>query len=194
MSFLYVNFGGDVAFFQQLWLDEQPLIGMYRVKNIVNWLSYLKIFTIFANCNAEIAKNQMKKTSRIRHSGKVISNENGVLRVMITQSSACASCKIASHCSASESKEKIVDAIASPQSEYGVGDMVVVTMDSRMGMKAVAIAFAFPLMVMLVVLLVTLSLSSDELWACIASVLSLIPSYVVIYLLRRRTDFRFYVE
>lgn len=72
--------------------------------------------------------------------------------------------------------------------------MVVVTMDSRMGMKAVAIAFAFPLMVMLVVLLVTLSLSSDELWACIASVLSLIPSYVVIYLLRRRTDFHFYVE
>ena len=80
MSFLYVNFGGDVAFFQQLWLDEQPLIGMCRVKNIVNWLSYLKIITIFANCNAEIAKNQMKKTSRIRHSGKVISNENGVLR------------------------------------------------------------------------------------------------------------------
>ena len=45
----------------------------------------------------------------IKHCGVVDEVEDGCVKVRIVQSSACASCKVASHCNASENKEKVVE-------------------------------------------------------------------------------------
>ena len=47
--------------------------------------------------------------NRISHSGIVDSVVDGCVTVRILQTSAGAACKVASHCNASESKEKLVD-------------------------------------------------------------------------------------
>ena len=50
-------------------------------------------------------------SQKISHSGVVESILDGCVKVRIIQTSACAACKVASHCNAAESKVKIVDII-----------------------------------------------------------------------------------
>ena len=50
-------------------------------------------------------------SAKISHSGIVASISKGCVQVRILQTSACAACKVAGHCNASESKEKIVDVL-----------------------------------------------------------------------------------
>ena len=64
----------------------------------------------------------------IRHSGIVDSVSGDCIKVRILQTSACASCKVAGYCNASESKEKIVDVFGDAScGQLRVGDRVVVT-------------------------------------------------------------------
>lgn len=47
--------------------------------------------------------------NEIRHLGVVDTVDVGLIKVRITQTSACSSCKMSGNCNASESKEKVVD-------------------------------------------------------------------------------------
>ena len=93
---------------------------------------------------------------RIEHSGTVESIEDGVIRVRITQASACAGCTARSLCQSAESKDKLVDVATDGQGSDApvvwtdgtglrVGDRVVVYGSSEMGHKAVVLAFVVPL-------------------------------------------------
>ena len=67
----------------------------------------------------------------ILHKGTVKAIEKDKLTVQISQTSACAACKAAGHCSASESKEKIIDVYhVDDIHDYHVGDTVQV-METR---------------------------------------------------------------
>ena len=48
-------------------------------------------------------------SNKIKHSGVVDGVDGTTVRVRILQSSACSACKVASHCNASETKEKLVE-------------------------------------------------------------------------------------
>lgn len=74
---------------------------------------------------------------------------DGCVRVRIVQTSACASCKIASHCNAFEQKEKVIDVFDSQASEvYKRGDNVVVMISQRVGMNAVLVGFELQFLVL----------------------------------------------
>ncbi len=65
------------------------------------------------------------KDSRIRHSGVVDAIDGECVRVRILQTSACAACKIAGHCNASESKEKIIEVFrVADSARFKVGDKI----------------------------------------------------------------------
>ena len=112
-------------------------------------------------------------SDKINHSGVVETVDGEHLRVRILQTSACSACKVAGHCSAAESKEKIVDVVLGKGSvDYKVGDNVVVsTTQSAVG-KALFVGFLLPFGVMVVALLVAIA--------------SLVPYYLIIYILRDR--------
>ena len=78
----------------------------------------------------------MKKT--ITHSGMIERIEYNHIVVRIAQMSGCGSCKMAGHCNASESKDKLIDVYHVDTSKYQVGDHVVVSADLKSGYKAVA--------------------------------------------------------
>lgn len=90
----------------------------------------------------------------IKHTGTVIAIEGETVRVKIEQSSACSACQAKAMCSSADKKEKIIDCSSSLvdgrsyNESLKVGDTVEVTVEQRMGWKAVVIAYLVPLMVL----------------------------------------------
>ena len=125
----------------------------------------------------------MSNIDYMRHDGVVDEVGDDIVKVRIVQTSACASCKVSSHCSASESKEKIIE-IFHPQVEHlAPGDKVVVTAAQSMGFLAVYISFVIPLAIMLVVLAL-IAWHGSETTAALVALGVLVPYYFVVYLLR----------
>ena len=122
----------------------------------------------------------------IRHCGVVDDVTDGCVKVRIVQSSACASCKVAGHCNASESKEKIVDVYERDARKFAVGDNVVVVASSRMGMFVVLLSSVIPLFVLVAVLVAVYAATNSEGRAAVASLCALIPYYLILYLCRER--------
>lgn len=112
---------------------------------------------------------------------------DGCVRVRIVQTSACASCKIASHCNASEQKEKVIDVFDSQASEvYKRGDNVVVMISQRVGMNAVLVGFVLPFLVLVLALFITLNITGKESLAALISLCALLSYYLCVYFCRGR--------
>lgn len=95
----------------------------------------------------------------IQHQGEIVSIEGGHVRIMIVQQAACSGCKVRSMCSASESKDKIMDVYdLSAGKRYKVGDTVRVCGTLAMGKRAVLLAFGIPLFVTIVCMFVCLGM------------------------------------
>ena len=65
-------------------------------------------------------------SNKISHLGVVDSIEGDRVKVRIIQTSACAACKVATHCTASESKVKMVDVFGCDTAKYKAGQEVTV--------------------------------------------------------------------
>lgn len=120
----------------------------------------------------------------ICHAGIIDSIEDGIIRVRILQTSACAACKVARHCNASESKEKLVDVALTEESTWKVGDAVTVCASRKAVSHAMLLAFATPLVLMVVTLVVVMLLTGNEATAGLSSLAVLIPYYIGLWLLR----------
>ena len=101
-------------------------------------------------------------SSIIRHEGVIDSIEDGCVHVRIFQDSACASCKVAGYCNASEAKEKLVDVYVDSTEDMKTGQPVTVAAEGKVAAKALLWAFAIPLLLMLTVLILTLLQTGDE--------------------------------
>lgn len=129
-------------------------------------------------------------STKISHSGIVESIEEGCVHVRIVQTSACAACKVASYCHAAESKEKIVD-VFRPAGRLKIGDAVTVTASTQIATQALLLGFAVPFVVMVLVLVLVLWLSGSEAKAGLSALLSFLPYYGVLYLMRNKLRDRF---
>lgn len=132
----------------------------------------------------------------ITHDGIVESIEGSTVRVRIVQTSACAACKVASHCNAAESKEKLVDVFNADASRWHVGDAVTVAASRQMATRALLLAFGLPLVILLAVLFAVLSLTGREDIAALCGMGALLPYYGVLWLTRHRLQQRlaFWIE
>ena len=126
--------------------------------------------------------------NNIKHLGIVESIDGSHVRVKILQSSACSSCSVKGHCNISETKEKIIDIHDKESADCcSVGQEVMVCGTTSMGMKAVVLAFVLPFIVLLAALFVTMRVTDgDEAASALVSLCTLIPYYIIIYLLRNR--------
>ena len=99
--------------------------------------------------------------NKIKHVGVVESVNGGRIQVRIIQSSACASCKAAKQCHTSESKEKVVD-IYSDDTEYVIGQRVMVMASYKVGLVAVCLAMLVPLVLMTSILFLLTACGYDD--------------------------------
>ena len=128
--------------------------------------------------------------TKISHSGIIESIDERCIHVRIVQTSACAACKVAGYCNAAESKEKIVD-VFKPAGSLKVGDAVTVTASAQIATQALLYGFAYPFVLLVAVLVVVLWLTGNEATAGLSALVSLLPYYAVLYLLRDRHRERF---
>jgi sigma-E factor negative regulatory protein RseC len=133
----------------------------------------------------------------IRHEGIIKSiDSDGHIRVRITQMAACAGCKIAAHCNASEQKVKVVDAYHCELTGISVGDSVVVSTSQAAAGRALLLGFGLPLLLLLVVLAAMLATGMDEGTSALAALAVLAPYYLIIWLCRDRIagNIKFHIE
>jgi sigma-E factor negative regulatory protein RseC len=133
-------------------------------------------------------------SNRISHSGVIESITDGGVSVRILQTSACAACKVASHCHASESKEKVVDVRCADGASYQKGQQVIVSASRNVANQALLLGFGLPLLVLVGVLVAVLLSTGDEAVAALCGLGALIPYYLILWLLRdsigRRVTFQ----
>lgn len=125
-------------------------------------------------------------SNKIKHNGIVDGVEEGCVRVRILQSSACSACKVAAHCNASETKEKIIEVQVADAVKYQLGDSVVVVADTVVGFRASLYGYLLPLILMVVSLVAVLKITQSEGYAAMSALGILIPYYVGLYLLRNK--------
>lgn len=137
-----------------------------------------------------------KVHTKISHSGIIESIAEGCVKVRILQTSACAACKIAGHCNASESKEKIVEVFTDHTGGYSLGQEVVVCASRNVANKALLLGFGVPFLLLVGVLVLVLRVTGNEGVAALSGLLALVPYYFVLYLFRSRIreQLSFYIE
>ncbi len=123
-------------------------------------------------------------SDKIKHSGVVENVMDGCVQVRIVQTSACAACKVAGYCNASESKEKIVDVYCANSTSYKTGQQVMVTASTKVAAKALLMGFGLPFVVLVVTLFVVLQATGDEGVAALSGLAALVPYYGLLYLFR----------
>ena len=125
-------------------------------------------------------------SNKIKHAGVVDGVEGECVRVRILQSSACSACKVAAHCNASETKEKIIDVMDADASHYQKGDQVMVVADTAVGFRASLYGYLLPLILMVVTLVGVLNFSHSEGLAALSALGILVPYYALLFLLRNK--------
>lgn len=125
-------------------------------------------------------------SNKIKHAGVVDGVEGECVRVRILQSSACSACKVAAHCNASETKEKIIDVMDADASHYQKGDQVMVVADTAVGFRASLYGYLLPLILMVVTLVGVLAATHSEGLAAVSALGILMPYYVLLFLMRNR--------
>lgn len=125
-------------------------------------------------------------SNKIKHAGVVDGVEGECVRVRILQSSACSACKVAAHCNASETKEKIIDVMDADASHYQKGDQVMVVADTAVGFRASLYGYLLPLILMVVTLVGALATTHSEGLAAVSALGILIPYYVLLFLMRNK--------
>lgn len=125
-------------------------------------------------------------SNKIKHAGVVDGVEGECVRVRILQSSACSACKVAAHCNASETKEKIIDVMDADASHYQKGDQVMVVADTAVGFRASLYGYLLPLILMVVTLVGVLAATHSEGLAALSSLGILMPYYVLLFLMRNK--------
>lgn len=128
----------------------------------------------------------------ITHLGIVENIEGNHLSVRIVQTSACAACHAKGYCSSADSKDKLVDIVATDASAtYRIGEQVLVVGEMSMGMMAVALAFVFPFVLLFISLFLSMAWLENELYAALLSLIILVPYYGVLHLNKKRLQREF---
>lgn len=128
-----------------------------------------------------------KKT--IEHKGIVQKNNNESVNVLIISESACSGCHAESMCSMANSKEKNVEV----KGCFNVkeGDQVTVTLEQSAGYRALLLGYLIPLLLVLAILIIMISAGAGELASGIFAIVSLLPYYLILYLLREKINEKF---
>lgn len=133
-------------------------------------------------------------SERIRHEGVITRIDDDRVYVRVRQSSACAACKVAAHCNASETKEKVIEIRCGQTGQYDVGQQVTVSTTPHIGIMASVYAYAIPLVLMVGVIILATALTGSELAAACFGLAVLLPYYLLLYFLREKISGQVYFE
>lgn len=121
----------------------------------------------------------------IEHEGVIDRIEGDTAHIKINSVSACGSCHAKGVCSAADQEEKYLD-VPLHGAGYRTGDAVHVQVARHLGFRAVALGYVYPFLLVLAVLIAFTAAGAREIRAGSYALLSVIPYYLVLFLLRKR--------
>ena len=108
----------------------------------------------------------------VEQKGIVIKKQENKVVVKIEQKSTCSSCHARGACTSLDKKDKEIEIKSKDTANYNIGDEVIITISTKLGMKAVFIAFVLPLI--LIVLALFLSIKIFTLSQSLSALISLV--------------------
>ena len=123
----------------------------------------------------------------VEQKGIVIKKQEDKLVVKIEQKSTCSSCHARGACTSLDKKDKEIEIKSKDTANYNIGDEVIITISTKLGMKAVLIAFVLPLI--LIVLALFLSIKLFTLSQSLSALISLVVLSAYYFLLYKQNLF-----
>ncbi len=122
----------------------------------------------------------MSETGLVEHRGYIIKVGANQVTVRIVSESACASCHAKGACTASDKEEKDIDVSSIGFNDLKEGQLVILQGKKSLGLKAAAYAYIIPFFIVFITLFASYGISQNEAFSGIASLVILIPYYIVL--------------
>jgi len=129
--------------------------------------------------------------NQIEHQGVVERIMAQHLSVVIVQETACGSCAVAGLCHSAEKNQKKIDIPCLNPNQYKIGQNVTIIGEVSLGLRATLWAYVVPLMLLISVLLFVTHFTHSEGFGACTALLSLIPYYILLYVLREHLQRKF---
>ena len=127
----------------------------------------------------------MSNNKTIEHKGIVKEISNKSIIVSIISNTGCLSCQVKGSCNISEIEEKEIEVINYNKS-YEIGENVEVFFKESLGFRAVFLGYILPFLVVFSILIITKISGLNEGLSGLLSLASLIPYYLIIYLIKNK--------
>lgn len=129
-------------------------------------------------------------SENINHNGIVEKIGKDSVSVRIIQQSACSGCHAQAMCSASETKEKIIEVLDN-SGRFKVNEEVIICGQSSLGLKAVLLAFIIPLIIVVATIVAGTGMHWSDTASGLTGLLFLLPYYCILYFLRDKLKKQF---
>ncbi|MBP9482431.1 MAG: SoxR reducing system RseC family protein [Parabacteroides sp.] len=126
----------------------------------------------------------------IDHMGIIEKIDGNLISVKIVQQSACSGCHAKSMCTASDSKEKIIE-VTDYSGKFNVNDTVIVCGESSLGLQAVLFAFVTPLIIIVLTIALGTNLQLAETESALLGLFAVVPYYGILYMCRNKLKKKF---
>ena len=118
----------------------------------------------------------------VEQKGIVIKKQENKVVVKIEQKSTCSSCHARGACTSLDKKDKEIEITTKDVENYNIGDEVIITISTKLGMKAVFIAFVLPLILIVIALFLSIKIFSlSQSLSALISLLVLSAYYFFLY-------------
>lgn len=118
----------------------------------------------------------------VEQKGIVIKKQEDKLVVKIEQKSTCSSCHARGACTSLDKKDKEIEIKTKDTQNYNIGDEVIITISTKLGLKAVFIAFVLPLILLVIALFLSIKIFSlSQSLSALISLLVLDAYYFLLY-------------
>ena len=122
------------------------------------------------------------KEDCIEQKGIVIKKQEDKVIVKIEQKSTCSSCHARGACTSLDKKDKEIEIKTKDTQNYNIGDEVIITISTKLGLKAVFIAFVLPLILLVIALFLSIKLFSlTQSLSALVSLLVVAAYYFFLY-------------
>lgn len=122
------------------------------------------------------------KEDCVEQKGIVIKKQEDKVIVKIEQKSTCSSCHARGACTSLDKKDKEIEIKTQDTQNYNIGDEVIITISTKLGMKAVFIAFVLPLILLVIALFLSIKLFSlTQSLSALVSLLVVAAYYFFLY-------------
>ncbi|MEE1019864.1 MAG: SoxR reducing system RseC family protein [Bacteroidales bacterium] len=122
------------------------------------------------------------KEDCVEQKGIVIKKQEDKVIVKIEQKSTCSSCHARGACTSLDKKDKEIEIKTKDTQNYNIGDEVIITISTKLGLKAVFIAFVLPLILLVIALFLSIKLFSlTQSLSALVSLLVVAAYYFFLY-------------